>query len=151
MDELFMVETPAAAFPEIIGKPSIKGRYHKSIKTFIQSGATITSNTSDATGLTTEIIPATNPASMKPGNTYRFTLINRGLPVVNQVVTIGQRASIFGDENITVTTTDSNGEFTASINKEEKWFMRAAQIHLRPEEEDIDYEVYIATLTFDIN
>ncbi len=87
---------------------------------------------------------------MIPGNEYSFTLINQGVSVPNQVVTIGQRASVFGDENLSVTTTDANGTFTALIDEDGKWFMRAAQIHLRPEIEDIDYEVYIATLTFEI-
>lgn len=150
MEELYMVENKTNEFPTLIGKPSMKGRYHKSIKTFIQIGNEKTKNAVTETNLTTEIIPDINPGSMSTGNRYQFQLITLGTPVPNQLVTIGQRASVFGDENISLKTTDANGYFTVSIDEDGKWFMRAAQIHLRPNEEDIDYEAYIATLSFEV-
>lgn len=150
MEELFMTETQAAEYPDLINKPSMRGRYHKSIKTFLQVGNKRTNTPLETTELITEIIPDTNPSDMESGSDYRFKLLNQGQPVPTQVVTIGQRASILGAENLTILTTDEQGDFTCSINENGKWFMRAAQIRLRPDNDDIDYEVYIATLTFEV-
>lgn len=129
--------------------------YAKSSKVLLQVGDTKTSNYKTIMDYPVELVPTSNPYSVKIGEKISFKLLIKGKPLTDQLVYVGNRApatkpSAHGHSHDDASLrTDENGIFTIEIDHTGYWYLRT--IHM-VESSDANYE-YIsnwATLTFEI-
>ena len=125
-------------------------RYSKHVKTIFQVGDKQSDNFKTALGYPVEIVPVTNPYSLKSGNTFEFQCLKNGKPLVNQFVMTGREDGndkLIAGKNVR---TDKNGFAKIKLDGAGKWYVRFINM-TRLTDPKLNYESKWATLTFQIN
>lgn len=126
----------------------VRERYSKHVKTIFQAGGKQTDNFKAALGYPVEIVPVTNPYSLKRGNTFEFQCFKDGKPLANQFVMTGrdENGKLVIGKNIR---TDKNGLAKIKLDGVGKWYVKFINM-TRLNDPQINYESKWATLTFEI-
>ncbi|MEO7512341.1 MAG: DUF4198 domain-containing protein, partial [Gemmatimonadaceae bacterium] len=95
-----------------LNKPA-KERYHKHVKALVQVGNARSAHYATPMGYPAEIMPTTNPYSLKAGATLLVKTLVDGKPVANQLVMFG--GEISGKEAMEQKSTRSDANGMASI------------------------------------
>lgn len=125
----------------------VRERYSKHVKTIFQVGDKLTDNYKTALGYPVEIVPQTNPYSLKVGDTFEFLALMDGKPLTNQFVMTGFETAdgkVVKGKNVR---TDKKGIAKIKIDAAGAWYARFIQM-ARSKEAKLDYESKWATLTF---
>ncbi len=125
----------------------VKERYSKHVKTVFQVGDKRTDNYKQALGYPVEIVPQTNPYSLKSGETFEFLCLMDGKPLVNQFIMTGYETAdgkLVKGKNLR---TDKKGMAKIKIGAAGAWYVRFIQM-AKTTEANLDYESKWATLTF---
>ena len=131
-------------------KKAARERYAKHVKAIIQAGAPRTANIGEVLGYPAEIVPLSNPYSIRAGGSLRIRALVDGKPVANQLIVAGGRTPKgvrFTERRVR---TDGNGVARVPLASRGQWYVKF--INLVPVTDDpaIDYESKWATLTFEI-
>lgn len=127
----------------------VRERYSKHVKIIFQAGAKQSDNYKTALGYPVEIVPVTNPYSLKSGNTFEFQCLKDGKPLVNQFVMTGREdatGKLIVGKNVR---TDKNGTAKFKLDGAGKWYVRFINM-TRLTDPNLNYESKWATLTFQI-
>jgi uncharacterized GH25 family protein len=128
---------------------NVRERYAKHVKIIFQVGEKQTDNFKTALGYPVEIVPVTNPYSLKTGNTFEFQCLKDGKPLVNQFVMTGHEdvnGKLIIGKNVR---TDKKGLAKINLDGPGKWYVRF--INMNPlKDPNLNYESKWATLTFEI-
>lgn len=127
----------------------VRERYSKHVKTVLQVGERRTDNFKTALGYPVEIVPQTNPYSLKVGDTFEFLALLDGKPLTNQFVMTGFETAdgkMVKGKNVR---TDKKGIAKIKIDAAGAWYVRFIQM-ARATEAKLDYESKWATLTFGV-
>ena len=129
-------------------KMDVRERYSKHVKTIFQAGDRQSGNYKIALGYPVEIIPQTNPYSLKTGDTFEFLCVKDGKALANQFVMTGrdEGGKLLIGENLR---TDKNGVAKVKLIGAGKWYVKFIQM-TRLKDPKINYESKWATLTFEI-
>jgi uncharacterized GH25 family protein len=129
-------------------KPSVYEMYSKHVKMIFQVGNTRTNTYKTVIGYSVEIIPQSNPYSLKVGDDLEFLCLRDGKPLPNQYVMTGRDSAgelIIG-KNIR---TDATGRGRIKIDGPGKWYLKF--IHMvKMNRDSLDYESNWTTLTFGV-
>lgn len=136
-----------------MSKPG-RERYSRYAKVLIRAGEQGSDHVTKPLGLPAELVPATDPTSLRAGDSLTVRLLLDGRPVEGALVG-GIYASSKGkpDEWPVRARTDSRGEARISLDHAGPWLLRAVHMVRREGEsgpEAVDWESYWASLTFDI-
>lgn len=127
----------------------VRERYAKHVKIIFQVGEKQSDNYKTALGYPVEIVPVTNPYSLKMGNTFEFQCLKDEKPLVNQFVMTGREdadGKLIVGKNVR---TDKNGVAKIKLDGAGKWYVRF--INMTPlNDPQVNYESKWATLTFQI-
>jgi len=130
-----------------LGK-DIRERYSKHVRAIFQVGSTRTEDYKTSLHYPVEIIPQSNPYSLKVGQTLPVLCTLDGKPLLNQFVIAGWE-SVDGKLHSLDTRTDANGIARFKLMAAGKWYVK--MIHMTPSNEPgINYESKWATLTFQV-
>jgi uncharacterized GH25 family protein len=127
----------------------VRERYSKYVKTIFQVGDKQSGNYKTVLGYPVEIVPQTNPYSLKTGDTFEFQCLKDGKPLTNQFVMTGYEnadGKLVTGENVR---TDKNGNAKIKIGNSGKWYVKFIQM-TRLTDPKINYESKWATLTFGV-
>lgn len=126
----------------------VRERYSKHVKIIFQVGGKQSDNYKTALGYPVEIVPITNPYSLKTGDTFEFQCLKDGKPLVNQFVMSGrdENGKLVIGKNIR---TDKNGAAKIKLDGAGKWYVKFINM-TRLSDPQINYESKWATLTFEI-
>jgi len=127
---------------------NVRERYSKHVKTIFQAGDRQSDNYKTALGYPVEIIPQTNPYTLKTGDTFEFLCVKDGKALANQFVMTGrdEGGKLIIGENVR---TDKNGIAKIKLIGAGKWYVKFIQM-TRLKDTKINYESKWATLTFEI-
>jgi uncharacterized GH25 family protein len=123
-------------------------RYSKHVKVLLRAGEGGGDAWSVALGYPAEIVPAANPAGLKPGASLSLRCLVGGKAVAGIVVIAGH----VGPDGKLVeqrATTASDGIATIRLSAAGAWFAKFIQM-VRTSEPNLDYESTWATLTFGV-
>lgn len=126
----------------------VRERYSKHVKTIFQAGGRQSDNFKTALGYPVEIVPITNPYSLKKGDTFEFQCLKDGKTLVNQFVMSGrdENSKLVVGKNVR---TDKNGIAKIKLDGAGKWYVKFINM-ARLKDPQINYESKWATLTFEI-
>jgi uncharacterized GH25 family protein len=127
----------------------VRERYSKHVKIIFQAGEKQSDNYKTALGYPVEIVPVTNPYTLKSGETFEFQCLKDGKPLANQFVMTGfedKNGKIVASENVR---TDKNGFAKIKLGAAGLWYVKF--INMTPiKDPKINYESKWATLTFEL-
>lgn len=127
----------------------VRERYSKHVKIIFQAGGKQSDNYKTALGYPVEIVPVTNPYTLKAGDTFEFQCLKGGKPLANQFVMSGHEdkaGKLVPDENVR---TDKRGIAKIKLAATGLWYVKF--INMTPlKDPKINYESKWATLTFEI-
>jgi hypothetical protein len=130
-----------------LGK-DIRERYSKHVRAIFQVGSARTEEYKTSLHYPVEIIPQSNPYSLKVGQALPVLCTLDGKPLVDQFVIAGWE-SVDGKLHSLDTRTDANGIARFKLMAAGKWYVKL--IHMAASNEPgINYESKWATLTFQI-
>lgn len=134
------------------GKPG-RERYSRYGKTLLRVGdATTIGHVTRPVGLAVEIVPLTDPTTLRAGDRCRFRLLFEGKPIAGaKVGAIYASATTKPDEWPLTARTDARGEVEFTLNDPGPWLVRAVHMVRRTEQtgaEAADWESYWASLSF---
>ena len=120
--------------------------YVKHAKTFSYIGDTEKDQSwSEPVGMSLEIVPGKNPATIKPGAEFPVKILKDGAPLANFPVSI----VLGGDPHREFQATDSEGIATFKIKSAGKYLLRGT--NLRPSTKpDLEWESDFTTLTIQV-
>lgn len=137
---------------------SIMRRYAKYAKTFIEVGAGGARSFGIAAGHPTELMPLSDPARLRPGDTLRVRLLFQGAPVPGAHVHAGAvpsgpgvadsaaaRAAASRDVSLT---SDAEGVVAVAIDRPGLWNVRNIHIVPAPTGSGADWDVHWSTIVF---
>ena len=128
-----------------LGK-DIRERYSKHVRAIFQVGTALTEEYSTSLHYPVEIIPQSNPYSLKVGQTLPVLCTLDGNPLVNQFVIAGWE-SVDGKLHSLDMRTDAKGITRFKLMAAGKWYVKI--IHMAASNEPgINYESKWATVTF---
>ncbi len=125
----------------------VRERYSKHVKTIFQAGDKLSDSYKTALRYPVEIVPQTNPYSLKIGDTFEFLCLMDGKPLMNQFVMSGHETAegkMVVGKNVR---TDKKGIAKIKIDAVGAWYVRFIQM-AKSKEAKLDYESKWATLTF---
>lgn len=128
---------------------NVRERYSKHVKTIFQVGDKQSDNYKIALGYPVEIVPVTNPYSLKTGDTFEFQCLKDGKPLAKQFVMTGREEAngkLIAGNNVR---TDKNGVAKIKLDGAGKWYVKFINM-VRLKDPQINYESKWATLTFQI-
>ena len=127
---------------------SVRERYSKHVKLIFQVGDKQTDNFKTALGYPVEIVPVTNPYSLKKGDTFEFQCLKDGKPLSNQFVMTGreENGKLVASENVR---TGKNGVAKIKLDGAGRWYVKFINM-TRLDDPKVNYESKWATLTFEI-
>lgn len=131
------------------GNPDAEGRELYSRYSKLLVGAS-EANTKPL-GHVLEIVPLTDPATLKSGEPLEVQVLFKGQPLADvQIAAAYSGAEMKGHEFPVVTRTDANGKATLKLDRGGLWYARL--IHMVPAENDPDYQwrSFFATMTFTV-
>ena len=122
-------------------------RYSKYVRAVFQVGGARTDDYKKSLNHPIELIPQTNPYSLKAGDKIPVLCLLNGKPLANQFVMAGWETSD-GQINSATSRADAKGVVRFKLTPG-KWFIKT--IHMeKVTEPGLDYESKWATLTFEI-
>jgi uncharacterized GH25 family protein len=130
----------------ILDKDAIE-YYSKYPKTIIQVGDVLDESSTRPIGLTIEIVPKTNPYSLKLGDNLKVVVLFKGkpLPLVDLAWSYPGR----GEEFAGTTKTDKNGEAIVPLTKAGPYVIRLTHMEW-VKKQTHEWESYWASLTFEV-
>lgn len=129
-------------------KTDIRERYSKHVKTIFQVGDKRTESFKTVLGYPVEIVPQTNPYTLKVGQTMEVLCLKDGKPLKNQFVMTGRDdgGKLIQGVNLL---TDKKGVVRVILDGAGKWYIKFIQM-TRLKDPKVNYESKWATLTFEI-
>jgi len=127
-----------------------KERYSKHVKAFLQVGAARTDDYSAALGYPAELIPVSNPYSLRVGQTLRVRTLVDGAPTANQFVLYGGRTLDEGRIEQRSVRSDSTGVASIPIRARGTWYVKFINMTRLTGDTAADYESKWATITFQL-
>jgi uncharacterized GH25 family protein len=127
----------------------VRERYSKHVKTIFQAGDKQSDNYKTALGYPVEIVPQTNPYSLKSGASFEFLCLKDGAPLANQFVMTGYEdagGKLITGENVR---TDKKGIAKIKLTGAGRWYVKFINM-TRLSDPKINYESKWATLTFEV-
>lgn len=126
----------------------VRERYSKHVKTIFQAGGKPSDNYKTVLGYPVEIVPVTNPYSLKKGNAFEFQCLKDGKPLANQFVMSGrdENGKLVVGKNVR---TDKNGVARIKLDGAGKWYVKFINM-TGLNDPQINYESKWATLTFEL-
>ena len=103
---------------------NVRERYSKHVKTIFQVGDKQSDNYKIALGYPVEIVPVTNPYSLKTGDTFEFQCLKDGKPMAKQFVMTGREdanGKLIVSNNVR---TDKNGVAKIKLDGAGKWYVK---------------------------
>ena len=127
---------------------AVNERYSKHVKAIFQAGDKRTDNFKTALGYPVEIIPVTNPYSLKVGDQFEFVCLKDGKPIANQFVMTGfdDGSKFTAGENVR---TDASGVARVKLTTAGKWYVKFIYM-ARMDQPKLDYESKWASLSFGV-
>ena len=123
-------------------------RYSKYVRAVLQVGDARSDHYKKSLNHAIELIPQTNPYSLKPSDTIPVLCLSNGKPLANQFVVAGWETSD-GQIHSASSRADAKGVVRFKLTSPGKWFVKT--IHMeKVSEPGLDYESKWATLTFEI-
>jgi hypothetical protein len=120
--------------------------YSKSVKAYLQAGASQSANFDQALGLPIEIVPEANPYGLELGDSLTVRVLFRGEPLPRFLLHGGYEDS---DQEVVQLYSDDRGRVTIPITSAGRWYLRG--IHLfEVADREHTYESYWASLTFEV-
>lgn len=123
----------------------VKERYSKHVTTILQVGEARTDDHARPLGLPAEILLATNPASLKAGDTLDFRALLKGQPMAGQLVYAGVDG---GPPKAVKLRTDSNGQASFRVDRAGRWYVTL--INMQKVTDEAAYESNWSTVTFEV-
>ena len=127
----------------------VRERYSKHVKTIFQVGDKQSDNYKTILGYAVEIVPKTNPYSVKNGSLFEFLCLKDGKQLSNQLVMTGYEDSAGKLVTGINVRTDKNGIGRIRLDGAGKWYLKFINM-TRIVDPKINYESKWATLTFEI-
>jgi uncharacterized GH25 family protein len=126
----------------------VRERYSKHVKMIFQVGGKQSDNYKTTLGYPVEIVPQSNPYTLKTGDTFEFLCLKDGKPLTNQFVMTGrdEGGRLIVGENVR---TDKKGVAKIKLSGAGKWYVKFIQM-TRLTDPKLNYESKWATLTFEI-
>lgn len=132
------------------GKPG-REKYTRFLKTYLQSGAGTTGNFADPFGYKIEIIPLSNPSSLKPGDSLTVQLLFDGKPLAGAAVMATYDTYSTQHEAYAVRTlTDADGKAQIPLIKRGVWMVRANHMLAEKEDPKADWQSFWANISFEV-
>jgi Domain of unknown function (DUF4198) len=122
-------------------------RYHKHVKALLQVGDARTDDYGITLGYPAELVPLSNPYSIRVGQLLAFRCLVDGSPAPRQQVIAGSESTT-GKLAQHGYRADSTGVVRVPITRRGKWYVKF--IRMVPVRDSVDYESKWATLTFEV-
>ena len=120
--------------------------YQRCSKTLIQVGKVKDKTFSVATDLPVDIIPLSNPYSVKNNDTLRMKILFQNIPLQNTLIKIWQRNN---DKTIkTDLTSDDNGEIKFPVSVAGKWMVSVVKMVRLQNDPKAQWQSYWGSLTW---
>lgn len=116
--------------------------YVKHTKTYISVGSVDDHSWSEPVGMSLELVPATDPAKLRAGDTFSVTVLKNGTPFPNFPVGMvfeGSKHAEFG-------ATDNEGRVAFKLKRAGKYMLRGTDLR-RSTKPDLEWESDFTTLT----
>jgi uncharacterized GH25 family protein len=136
----------ARAKAKSAGTPG-RERFSRCAKTLLSVGGRSGSGSTNAVGLTLEIVPESDPGEWKAGAPLSFRVLDHGKPLRNALVKARDRESA---RDPLEARTDAAGHVIFRLPRPGAWMIGA--VHMVPVRDDprADWESFWASLTFDL-
>lgn len=131
-------------------KARVRERYHKYVKAFVQVGGTRTDSYATPLGYAAELIPTSNPYSLRAGQTLRVRTLVDGKPVANQYVLFGGRTPSEGRIEQKSVRSDASGIAAIPIAQRGTWYVKFIYLTRLSGDPAAQYESKWATITFQV-
>jgi uncharacterized GH25 family protein len=120
--------------------------YQRSVKTIIQVGSKKDNFCLQTTTLPLDIIPLTNPYTLKQGDSLSVKINFNGQPLANQLIKLWYRedTAIFNPQLIT----DENGLIRFPVSLNGKWMISTVKMEHLDNDPKADWQSYWATMTW---
>ena len=125
---------------------AVNERYSKHVKAIFQVGDKRPDTFKTPLGYPGEVVPVTNPYSLKVGDTFEFVCLKDGKLIANQFVMTGfdDGTKFTAGENVRA---DSNGVARVKLTTAGKWYVKFIYM-TRMDQPKLDYESKWASLSF---
>ncbi|MEE9263924.1 MAG: DUF4198 domain-containing protein [Vicinamibacteria bacterium] len=133
-----------------MNQPAVE-RYAKWAKAILQVGDRQDETWSKALGLKLEIVPQTNPYTLRPGESLPVVVLFDGQPLADVEVAGGHAGTA---SRRVKSVTDSNGRATLMVGESGRWYLRTIHMIRLPDNADDPeaiWESYWSTLTFAVS
>ncbi len=128
----------------------VRERYSKHIKALLQVGTARTESYATALGYPAELLPLTNPYSLRVGQTLRLQTLVDGKPAANQYVLYGGRTPSGARIEQRNVRSDSKGVAAIPLAERGVWYVKFINMARLTGDPDADYESKWATITFEV-
>ena len=125
-------------------------RYHKHVKAFVQVGEARTDGYATPLGYPAELIPTSNPYSLRVGQTLRVRTLVDGTPAANQYVLYGGRTPNEGRIEQKSVRSDANGFAAIPVTQRGTWYVKFINLTRLNGDPAAQYESKWATITFQV-
>ena len=125
--------------------------YARSIKTLVNVGESSNSDLyKKVLGHQVEIVLLQNPFTLKTGDKLNVQFIERGKPLVNQIVRAfnGDGKTLFSTQK---QTTNNKGIASFDMNEKGNYVVNVSHLRHCPECADVEWEGYISSFSFSLN
>lgn len=140
----------AARRREGIAKRPAKERYAKHVKAFVQVGETRTESYAIELGYPAEMIPLSNPYSLRVGDTLRVRTLVDGRAAPNQYVLYGGRTLREGRIAQRRTRSGSDGVVRIPVTSRGTWYVKFINMKRLTGDTAVTHESKWATITFQV-
>lgn len=130
-----------------LGRPA-RERYAKHVKALLQVGEARSEHFGAVLGYPAEIVPLTNPYTLKPGATLEVRITVGGQPVANQYVLYGGRTATGGRIAQRNTRSDAAGVAKIPLSQPGTWYVKFIHMQRLTGDSAADYESTWGTLSF---
>lgn len=145
LDEIRASEETRRAWAAQKGKQKWQERYTKCAKTCVAIGdAQSDSSWSQPVGLRLEVLPLTNPTTLRRGEEAKFKLLRNGQPLANAAIVLHFKES----RDAAFQTTDVEGLVTFRFDKSGAALL--SSVYLQPATDGPKWESEFATFSFEV-
>ncbi len=146
LDEIGATEEVRRAWAESPKPRRWRESYVKNNKTFVQVGQTPDVRSwAEPVGLALEIVPQSDPSTLRPGETLSVLVLRNGKPLPSFSLGIVREGQAKG----TLTVTDSAGRATFKLDRAGRWLIRGTNLR-PPTRPDAAWESDFTTLTIEV-
>lgn len=126
-----------------------KERYHKHVKAFLQVGEARSETFATELGYPAELVPLSNPYSLRVGDTLRVRTLVDGKPFANQFVLYGGRTPSGARIEQRTLRSGRDGVVKVPVRSAGTWYVKFIHMSRTPRD-TVDYESKWATMTFQL-